>query len=193
MKRSTRTVLATSAALALTAFGAAAPASATNEPSKPKPGAWEKFDDTYYLKAGDACSKPVVARDRGAQRVTELGDGKVFVEFADWSHVTFAAKKNHHKKVVLNYPSGGDLYAKGSGDTLYIKADGWNWNQGKGVKGIVVTKGKVSFGIDNFTDEDFANDRVVNFNLHHAKKVVQVCYKLGSKPVWGKNVEPKSA
>jgi hypothetical protein len=200
MKGSIRAVLATSAALSLTAFGAAAPASAT-ENHKPKltkqVGDWNKIDDTYKLPKGTACKDEVTVKEHAEARDTVYTDKhgqvvKVFSEFKDWSTVKFSATtKKHHKQVTrsVKLNQGGDAWArfKDEGKTVYVKAEGANWGQGSGIYGIPWSYGDISFTVVHADGSDY---RIVNLDLSEAKKVKQVCYLIGSKPVWGKNVPP---
>jgi hypothetical protein len=178
--------LATGAALALTTLGVT-PASAGEGPA-PKPGPWTTISETTVFPKGTACKAKVVAKEKFTFRETQLKDGKVLVEYKNSSWSKFTNPKKHKSYKI---GSGGDLLIKPNkdGSTLYIKGQGENYGQGLGVYGIVYSKGPISFKVVNADDP--AKTRIVDLDLNRAKKVVQICYKIGTKPVWGQNILPE--
>lgn len=209
MNRLARWALGVTGVAALT-FGGLPMASATDEHDDHKPevtvGEWEKYDDKYVIDKGYACKGAVKARSVGKVRVTtyEKGDKGVValkLEFADWSYSTYAHTKKvkkvvkHHrdKKIVkvikvtkkVKVGEGGDAIIKidtkkGDG-TAYGYHEGENTFWGKGVYGLVYTEGKVK---TRFSDFGTPNEGVTILKAEHA---VELCKKIGTKPVWGKN------
>jgi hypothetical protein len=201
MNRWTKTALAVTgaAALSLTGLPSASAHDSHHELYKVV-GEWVSIDgDTTVFPAGTACKHEVKAKERGAYRDTlyfknkadstnpEARPVKVFEEFTNNSTVKFSAhtKKHGHKSIKLN--AGGDFRIKVKGDDIRVRGEGSNWGQGLGIRGIVWTKGDISFTVRGAFTE---NPRITNLDLSDARKVVQVCYRLGSKPVNGKNVPP---
>jgi len=183
MQGFTRAALATTAALALTAFGIT-PALASGTP-EPKPGPWQTMSETTVFPKGTACKAKVVEKAEYKFRVTELKPGVIKYEFKNWSYSTFTNPKKHKSYTI---GTGGDFLLKYSkdGERMTLYGQGENYGQGKGVKGIVYSKGKITIKIVHPNDP--VKTRVVSSDLTEAKKVIQVCYKVGTKPVWGENI-----
>jgi len=129
----------------------------------------------------------VLVHQRGALRVTDLGNGKTAYEFADWSRVTWTNPKKHRSYSKLE---GGDTVEKQvSPSVIKVRAEGDNWGQGNGIYGIPWSRGNISYTVIKADTPDY---EFVDLDLSHARKVVQVCYKIGSKPVRGSNVPAES-
>ena len=155
----------------------------TAQAATPQPSEWNYADETYLLPAGATCKDKVFEKAKYAYRVTEYQDGRVFVEYKDWSTTTFINARNHKTYTI---PAGGDILITPSGETTeHIKLQGDNYILGKGVKGLLYTKGTVSYTVVNVGDPERETTR--NLNLSRAKKVIEVCAKLGSTPVQGSN------
>ena len=60
-----------------------------------------------------------------------------------------------------------------------------------GIKGIVAWKGEIKVKVTHLDSENFEDLKFDIKSIHGHYK--QLCYKLGTKPVWGKNVMPPSA
>jgi hypothetical protein len=191
MNRLIRSALGVSATLALSVGGVTTASAST---TKPEVGKWVSVNETFTFPAGSACKAPVTVKEHAKFRETVYRNQdkkvvKVAEEFKDWSHVKFSATvKGHKKSIKLN--EGGDAVVynvEGDFKTVLVLAEGTNWNQGNGVYGIPWTKGNVSFGVIN-ADGDKA--KVTNVDYSQVTKYIQVCTKVGSKPVWGKNYAP---
>jgi len=148
---------------------------------------------TFTLPAGTACKAEVEVHSVGAARTTEVVKDRVYKdEWRDWSHTTWTnTQRKHHNSFTRR--DGGDTIARiaEDGNSARVKAEGDNWGQGYGVKGIVWSRGDISYQVINIGDEDPTNDKIVHLDLRDASVVVQVCDKIGSKPVWGQNVLPE--
>ena len=163
----------------------AAPAT-TAQATTPQPSEWTYADETYLLPAGVTCKDKVLEKAKYAYRVTEYPDGRVFVEYKDWSTTTFVNTRNRKTYTI---PAGGDIFVTPSGATTeYIKLEGDNYILGKGVRGLLYTKGHVTYKVVNVGDPQ--RETILNLNLHKAQKVIEVCAKLGSTPVQGSNPPP---
>lgn len=197
--------LAAGLALSLTGVaGASATEPEPHEPAKPVVGPWEPYDEKYVIEKGWACKGEIKAYSKGAVRVTQLyvnqktGKEKLEVEFKDWSYSTYSHTKvvtkvvgrGDHKKVVkkkvtrtVTVNEGGDAYIKANHKTGVAIGihEGKNTFWGAGVYGLVHTKGYVK---TRFTDFQTPDESVTILKAKHA---VELCKKLGTKPVWGKN------
>jgi hypothetical protein len=196
MNRSIKAVLGGVAALALAAGGLST-AAATEKTTK-EVSPWQSIDADYVLPAGSACAHDVKVKERGRARDTVYRNAegkivKVFAEFDNRSTVKFSARvKKHHKKVTrsIKLNEGGDsrAYFKGGGK-VFVKAEGTNWGQGAGIYGIPWSNGDITFTV--LGDGDPKKQRIVNLDFVDVKRVIQVCYKIGSRPVAGKNIGPE--
>lgn len=200
MNRLARSGLGVGATLALALGGL--PMASAHERLEPEVGDWVSVDETFTLPAGFACKDDVQVKEKASFRDTLYRDEdgrvvKVFSEFADWSTVKFSATTKHHRKSVtrsITLNEGGDAWvynAQGDFDVVKVRAEGANWGQGAGIRGILWSKGDISYTVVDANDVDRA--RIVNLDLSDAKKVIQVCYAVGSKPVQGRNVPPPDA
>jgi len=161
---------------------AAVPAT-TAQATTPQPSEWTYADETYALPAGVTCKDKVIEKAKYAYRVTEYPDGRAFIEYKDWSTTTFVNTRNRRTYTI---PAGGDIFITPSGETTeYIKLVGDNYILGKGVKGLLFTKGYVTFKVVNIGDP--LRETILNLDLSKAQKVIEVCAKLGSTPVQGSN------
>lgn len=215
MNRLTKGSVGLAAGLALSLTGVAG-ASATeperHEPSKPVVGPWEPYDDKYDIEKGWACKGEIKAHSKGQVRITQLyvdektGKEKLEVEFKDWSYSTYShtrvvkkvVKHGDKKKVVkkkvtrtVKVNEGGDAVIKANHKTGVAIGhhEGENTFWGKGVYGLVHTRGYVKTKFTNFQTPD------ESLSILKAKHAVELCKKLGTKPVWGKNpptAEPPS-
>jgi len=191
MKRSIRAVLATSAALALTGLGVA-PAAAGGEDPKPSPApAWEHIDDKYVYPAYHACKDPIKVHEEYDYRFTVLKENKHHAKYKEEMHHGYAKFYNPktHKWVKIPIHETAYIHENRRNASALLKGYGKNYWQGKGIKGIVFYKGEIKVKITHL-------DQVPHGVTFDIKKIdgryKQLCYKLGTKPVWGKNVVPPS-
>jgi hypothetical protein len=177
--------LAACSVVAMTAIAVPPTAQADHEPGHP--GEWQTItNETYIMPRGWACADRVVEKANYRFRETMLPNGWILAEFDHTSRSTF---KNMRNGKSFTVPTGGDLVARQlrAGKVVKIWATGSNIGQGKGSKGIPWSRGDIDVTLYNPGNPkkmrhtvDFKNARVVN-----------VCRKLGSRPVWGRNVEPQ--
>jgi len=174
MKVLIRAVL--SGVVALTMIVAVVPAASA------KPGRWARFDDRVTIPAGEACAHAVKARWRGAIRQTQRPNGVIIQKMRDWTYIKF--RKQGSRKWV-KVPAGGDARAVVKADgSLNVTFRGAQWGGAqRGVYGLLAARGRVALTLHNpGTPEEYVSD----LDLRRAKKVRQICYRLGSRPVWGK-------
>jgi len=185
MKRSIRTVLATSAALALTGLGVA-PAAATAEPPKQDEAKYVKVDERSTFPAGYACKDEIKVHEKFKYRFTVLKENKHRAKYKEELHDGWAKFYNPktHKWVMIPIHETAYIHENRKNATAVTKAHGKGYLQGKGIKGIVAWKGDIKVKVSNLDDLD--NVRFDIKSIHGHSK--QLCYKLGSKPVWGKNI-----
>lgn len=197
MNRLTRSAFGLGAALALCAAGL--PTASAHARLEPQVGEWVSVDETFTIPAGFACKHAVEVRERAKFRDVLYQDEngkvvKVFSEFANWSNVKFSVTKKHHRTTItrsITLNEGGDawVYNKaGDFDVVEVEAEGANWGQGAGIYGIPWTRGDISYTVVNANDP--VTTRVVDLDLSDAEKFIQVCSRIGSKPVRGRNVLP---
>jgi hypothetical protein len=187
MKRSIRAVLATSAALALTSLGVA-PAMAA-EP--PQPASWQKVDDRYAFPAGSACKDRIKVHEKYKYRLMVLSESPTrasYREDIDGGWAKFYNPRTH-KTVRIKLDSTAYIEENRVNATARIRDKGVGYWQGPGVKGLLYVKGTTYGKYVHLDDPD-----QTSLNIYKIKgKSVQLCYRLGSKPVDGKLVIPPSA
>lgn len=194
MKRSVRAVLATSAALALTGLGVA-PASAGEDPKPHHPApAWEHIDDKYVFPAYAACKDPIKVHEQYKYRFTVLKENKHHAKYKEEMHHGYAKFYNPktHKWVKVPIHETAYIHENRKNASALLKGYGKNYWQGQGIKGIVFYKGEIKVKITHLDDQppfEKLTFDIKSINGHYK----QLCYKLGTKPVWGKNVPPPSA
>jgi hypothetical protein len=174
-------LLAGTAVLGLTAFGSV-PASAVTAAT---PGPWESYNDTTVFPAGTACKDKVSVHSVGRVRTTTLQkDRHYFVEYDNRSRSTWTNTKN---KKSWSRTDGGDVDRRISrdGDTIQLPMTGDNWGQGKGIRGIIWSHGVVDVTQTNARSTANATYHVT---LGRNTQRVQVCTRIGSSAVPGKNV-----
>ena len=186
MNRSITAVLGGCAALALTAAGlTTASATEPTPPSPEHPVVSERitFDDKTIFPKNRVCKDKIIAREKGAFKVINYGQvrGKAKLKFVfeNWSYGKFSNPRTGNSvKVgeggdgVLRISSKGVAKGRGQGQNVFL---------GKGVHGIVYTEGPVRFTLTKFGTEQ---ERATIDAVHG--KYVQLCTKLGSRPVLGK-------
>ena len=177
MNRLTTPVLGVGAALALSVRGLTT-ATASDHQEKvdyPVVGKLVKVDARSVLEAGTACRDEIKVHEKGAFRVIQLSKRKTLIKWKDWSHVTY---RNTRTDKRIHVGEGGDglLKDRGHGVTK-ARADEENIFAGKGINGIVYTRGDVRFTIFNIDtpDQEITITKVRG-------KYVELCSKLGSRP-----------
>jgi hypothetical protein len=184
MKRFATAVLAgiTTVGLSTVGLGSAVATEKGDEPKDdyPKVGKWEYYDEKFTIPRGDACKDKIKVHEKGALRVTEYSEKKSLIEFKDWSYGKLHNPKTHRSIKVGN---GGDLHEKRvSDDRIRGTMKGEKYAFGSGVYGIVYVRGVAKYTVTELGTPDEA------LNIKSVKgKYVELCKKLGTKPVHGSN------
>ncbi len=188
MKVLVRAVLA--GVVALMMIMTVVPAASAVPEGPPPPGKWLQYRVNQTFSAGTACKHAVHVRNRGAYRVIPVKAGGVIEAKKNWSYSKFRKKGS---KRWVRLPAGGDARFAPTADPAVGKTVVWgaNWTGAiKGVYGIVWTRGLVTSEVNGINTPDWQDDYFSDLDVSKAKHVRQVCYMIGSKPVWGKSVPP---
>lgn len=185
--RSTVAGLGMSVVAAGTAFaGCPVPASGNPTPPSDSKPAWEDGSGTFELPAGYACKDKVILTSSGhvRQPYEIKKHGKTYIVFeADKDFKTSVYNPKTGKTLVKD--NSGDFYdhlVKNGRDSKTI-GKGANILFGKGVKGIVWVNGYQKLYIKNYE----APNQKMTIQVVKGK-YVELCTKVGSKPVNGKNL-----
>jgi hypothetical protein len=170
-----------------TAF-AGCPVPASGKPTPPphsKP-AWEYSSDTIEVPAGYGCKDKVILKAWGHVRqpyeITKHGRTYIVVEAAKDFKTSLYNPKTHKKVVKDNSGDFYDRLVKNGRDSKTI-GKGANILFGRGVKGIVWVNGYQKLYIKNYeTQKQKMTIQAVR------GKYIELCAKVGSKPVNGKNL-----
>jgi hypothetical protein len=191
MKGSIRAVLATSAALGLTAFGVAPASAGQSSPKPPQVVADDWVHDVYKFPAGTACKDKIKVNEKYHYKLTVLKDTERYVKLReefDHGYAKFYNPKTG-RSVKVHLDSVGYVVDNKRTATARVRERGSTYFQGLGIKGIAYLQGKYTFTITNTQSgpekSEFHIDEV------HGK-YVELCRKLGSSPVNGKLVIPPS-
>jgi hypothetical protein len=187
MKRSIRAVLATSAAVALTGLGVA-PAAATDDPKPDHPSEYMKVDEKYTIPAYYACKDPIKVHEVFKYRFTVLKENKHHAKYKEELHHGYAKFYNPktHRWVKIPIHETFYIHENRKNWTANAKGYGKSYLQGNGIKGIVAWKGEIKVKVSNVDDPPNLKFEIKKVDGHYK----QLCYQLGTKPVWGKNVNP---
>lgn len=179
MKRSIKAGLAGAAGLVLTLEGTLPAAAAEPEPG---PGKTVTFnvDETFVLPKNDACNVAVEMHNKATVSISITSDGRFVTTLAPdgqtWIKNMKTGKTYWFKNdgsFVDRVKKNGDFSSWGFGRNSYV---------GKGIKGILYADGVQKFDVR----KPFTEDQVIKMR-HIDGKRVQLCYKIGAKPVKGKN------
>jgi len=178
------------AALGLTVASAGTALAACPTPeapahSKPTKPPLVYIDDTFVLEAGTACKDKVVFRQRGHVRdpYTVTRHGKEYIIFESGADLTMRLYNPKTHKSVTKDISGTfiDRLVKNGRDSKSV-GKGANVFFGKGIKGILWADGYQKFYVKNYETEK------QKITIQYTRgKTAELCGKVGSKPVRGKN------
>jgi hypothetical protein len=144
------------------------------------------IDDTFKIPAGTACKDTVVLRQRGHVRdpYTVTRHGKEYIIFESGKDLRMTLRNPRTGRSVSKDISGTfiDHLVKGGRDSKSIGL-GANVFSGKGIKGILWAKGYQRFYVKNY----FTEKQKITIQVTRGK-TVELCGKVGSKPVNGKNL-----
>lgn len=191
MKRSIRALLATSAVVALTGTGLAPAAAAEAPPELPLVIVDERFNDKYKFPAGTACKDTIKIKERYDYKLTILKDTARQIKLKEEYDNGWAKFYNPRtgKSAKVRLDSTSIIRDNKRSHVARVKGRGSDYLQGPGIKGIVQIQGKYNVTVYN-TDDPFN----VKFQIDRVQgKYVELCHKLGSRPVNGKLVLPPSA
>jgi len=184
--------LSMSVVAAGTAFaGCPGPTPGNPPPPAPTKPAWQYINEPGEIPAGYACKDRILTRQSGHVRepyeITR--NGKKYIVFeADRDFKVSLYNPKTKKRIVKD--SSGDFYdhlVKGGRDSESI-GKGANFLFGKGIKGLLFLDGYQKFYVKNYeTPKQKITLQVVK------GKYIELCAKLGSKPVNGKNPPPPPA
>jgi len=179
MNRSIKAGLAAAAGLTLSLGGMSTAAAAEPEPA-PGKTVTIKVDETFVLPKNGACNAAVEVRNKATTSISITSDGRYVTTLAPDGRTRI---KNMKTGKTYSFKNDGSFVdqVKKNGD---FKSWGFGRNTyfGKGIKGILYTNGVQRFDVHKpFTENQAIKMRRID------GKSSQLCYKIGAKPVKGKN------
>jgi hypothetical protein len=179
MNRSIKAGLAAAAGLALSLGGTSTAAATEPEPG-PGKTVTTKVDTTFVLPKNAACNVAVEVHNKATTSISITSDGRYVTTLAPDGRTRIKNLKTGKTYSFKNDGSFVDQVRKNGN----FKSWGFGRNTyfGKGIKGILYTNGVQRFDVR----KPFTEDQVIKMRRIDGKSV-QLCYKIGAKPVKGKN------